>query len=292
MRCLKKRPRFVLCIVSGTNAAESDAQNTVDKNAQSVTTTTKRADVKKEVDPADITRVISGIKVLGGFNGHKGAKAVEVELRMGGQIHKGNEFLTMLNIQSAEKKAYPDQDDFGVREVRGRWFQVFDTDNATMSRLGYSVDLINRSNDDSDPIDNIVAAGVVGKIAVNKAYSIYPNVAIVSAFNKDKYKSVLGTRDGLGFQVNLFNSLYLNKKGTYVMINPQYSYIDFDSYISQNLMLEVQFGTPLTTDRRLWLAATYQENFSDVNSDNPALETRFRANDDTRHYRIGLSYYF
>ncbi len=247
-------------------------------------------------DPADVTKVLTALKVSVGTNSNDYDAAVEAELKIGGSFNKNNSFLTMISAQGATKDSAEsmDADDFDLREYRARWFQVFGTGMEGMPKAGYSIDYIDHSNDDSDPIDNIVAVGGVVKIPVLSNWVMYPNIAVVQANLKDEYK-INGSDDGKGFQLNIFNSIYLSKKGTYLMINPQYSWLDFDTYTTQDLLIETTFGMPLTESRKWWFSATYKETFSDVSFDNKSIampDVSYRVNDDKRQFRIGVTYIF
>ncbi|EEX92880.1 hypothetical protein VIOR3934_07408 [Vibrio orientalis CIP 102891 = ATCC 33934] len=249
-------------------------------------------DTNDAPDPADVTRVISSIKVAAGTNSNDNDFAIETEFKLGGSFNSDNNFLTMISINGANKDSDPYEDGFELREARARWFQVFGTGIGVMPKAGYSLDYIDRSNDDSEVIDNIIAAGAIFKVPVLKNWTVYPNVAAVQANVKDEYK-VPGSDDGVGIQVNIFNSIYLSKKGTYLMVNPQYSYIDFDNYTTQDLLIETILGTPISDNKRWWLNATYKETFSDIDSDNKFISSKsFKANDDKRQFRIGVTYYF
>lgn len=198
----------------------------------------------------------------------------------------------MLSVSGAEKEEDPFEDGFDLREMRARWFQAFGTGVDGLPKAGYSLDYIDRSNDDSDVVDNIIAVGGIVKVPVLSNWVIYPNVAVVQANMKDEYKYP-GTDDGTGVQVNLYNAIYLSKKGTYMMVSPQYSYLDFDGYVTQDLLLETTLGTPISNNRRWWLNFTYKETFSDFDSDSFGLDSKsLYANDDKRQFRAGITYYF
>ncbi|TON18050.1 hypothetical protein CGH62_26070, partial [Vibrio parahaemolyticus] len=73
----------------------------------------------------------------------------------------------------------------------------------------------------------------------------------------------------------------------------QYSYLDFDGYVTQDLLLETTLGTPISDNRRWWLNLTYKETFSDFDSDIFGLDSKsLYANDDKRQFRAGVTYYF
>ncbi|HIF9184416.1 TPA: hypothetical protein ACX6RJ_001723 [Photobacterium damselae] len=243
-------------------------------------------------DPADVTKVVTSFKLSAGTNSNNNDFALEGELKVGGSFNPDNNFLTMLSVTGAEKEEDSFEDGFDLREIRARWFQVFGTGLVGLPKAGYSLDFIDRSNDDSDVIDNIIAVGGIVKIPVLSNWVMYPNVAVVQANVKDEYK-IAGTDDGIGVQINLYNAIYLSKKGTYMMFNPQYSYLDFDGYVTQDLLLETVFGTPLTDNRRWWFNLTYKETFSDLSSDISSMPDKsMYANDDKRQFRAGVTYYF
>ncbi|MGR5280958.1 hypothetical protein [Photobacterium damselae] len=252
------------------------------------------ADNKKEdaPDPADVTKVVTSFKLSAGTNSNNNDFALEGELKIGGSFNPDNNFLTMISVTGAEKEEDPFEDGFDLREMRARWFQVFGTGLAGLPKAGYSLDFIDRSNDDSDVIDNIIAVGGIVKIPVLSNWVIYPNVAVVQANVKDEYK-IAGTDDGIGVQVNLYNAIYLSKKGTYMMFSPQYSYLDFDGYVTQDLLLETTLGAPISENRRWWFNLTYKETFSDLSSDISSMPDKsMYANDDKRQFRAGVTYYF
>ncbi|GAB3515152.1 hypothetical protein [Photobacterium alginatilyticum] len=251
-------------------------------------------DSERAPDPADVTRVLTSVRVFMGVNSDDNNIAGDIELKLAGSFNKDNNFLTMLEVSGAEKESDPFEDGFDLREIRGRWFQVFGTGNDVMPKVGYSLDVIDRSNDDSELVDNIYAIGGVAKVPVLSNYVMYPNIALVQANLKDEYKKVIsGSDDGQGIQLNVFNSVYLSKKGTYLMIIPQYTYLDFDSFKTQDLLVESRFGTPLTDDRSFWFEASYKETFSDIDSDTPAVsDVSFEARDDKRQFRVGVRYFF
>jgi hypothetical protein len=245
-------------------------------------------------DPADVTRVLTSLRVSVGTNSNDNDIVGETELKIGGSFNKDNNFLTLFEVQAAEKDRDPYEDGFDVRQIRGRWFQVFGTALSNIPKVGYSVDVIDRSNDDSESVDNIYALGGIIKVPVLDNWVMYPNIAAVQANLKDEYKSAMqGSDDGKGFQLNLYNSIYLSKSGTYLMISPQYSYLDFDSFTTQDLQLETIFGMPLTDNKRFWFVAKYSETFSDIDSDTPSVTNMsFKANDDKRQFRVGVTYIF
>ncbi|TOR23013.1 hypothetical protein CGG78_23790, partial [Vibrio parahaemolyticus] len=252
------------------------------------------ADDKKEdaPDPADVTKVVTSLKLSAGTNSNNNDIAFEGELKIGGSFNADNNFLAMLSVSGAEKEEDPFEDGFDLRETRARWFQVFGTGVDGLPKVGYSLDYIDRSNDDSDVVDNIIAVGGIVKVPVLSNWVVYPNVAVVQANMKDEYKYP-GTDNGTGVQVNLYNAIYLSKKGTYMMVSPQYSYLDFDGYVTQDLLLETTLGTPISDNRRWWLNLTYKETFSDFDSDIFGLDSKsLYANDDKRQFRAGVTYYF
>ncbi|WP_158134143.1 hypothetical protein [Photobacterium damselae] len=243
-------------------------------------------------DPADVTKVVTSFKLSAGTNSNNNDFALEGELKIGGSFSPDNSFLTMISATGAEKEEDSFEDGFDLREMRARWFQVFGTGLAGLPKAGYSLDFIDRSNDDSDVIDNIIAVGGIVKVPVLSNWVMYPNIAAVQANVKDEYK-IAGTDDGIGVQVNLYNAIYLSKKGTYMMVSPQYSYLDFDGYTTQDLLLEATLGTPITENRRWWFNLTYKETFSDLSSDISSMPDKsMYANDDKRQFRAGVTYYF
>lgn len=264
-------------------------------DAKTEATTEVAAESEKAVDPADITRVVTALKVSAGTNSNNNDLAIETELKIGGSFNKGNNFLTMISATVAEKDGAEskggDEEDMDVRELRARWFQVFATGVDWLPKAGYSLDYIDQSNDDSTAVDNIIAAGVIVKVPVLSNWVMYPNIAAVTANVNDVAKSS-GMDDGVGVQLNVFNAIYLSKAGSYMMINPQYSYIDFDNVVTQDLLVETTFGTPITDNKKWWFSATYKETFSDVNPENGKSKDSFKANDDKRQFRVGVTYYF
>jgi len=247
-------------------------------------------------DPADVTKVLTALKVQAGTNGKDNNPALEAELKIGGSFNKNNSFLTMISAMGAEKdsdKGKPNgEDDFDLREYRMRWFQVFGTGYAAIPKAGYSVDYIDHSNDDTDMIDNIIAVGGIVKVPVLSNWVMYPNLAAVQANVNNDAKNA-GVDDGKGFQVNVFNAIYLSKKGTYLMINPQYSWIDFDAFTTQTLLIETTLGMPLTDSKKWWFNATYKETLSKLDSDTAGLDDEsFKSDDDARQFRVGVTYVF
>lgn len=245
-------------------------------------------------DPADVTRLMSSLQVYVGTNSNDNDLAVQSIFNVGGSFNKDNQFLTMLSATVAEKESAEQsgyENGMDLREFRARWYQVFGTGYEWLPKAGYSLDYLDQSNDDSTSIDNIVAVGAISKIPVLSNWSLFPNVAVVKADVNNSAKRI-GMDDGTGMQLNLFNSIYLGKKGTYMMINPQYSYLDFDNVVTQDLLIETMIGTPLTDNKKWWLMGVYKETFSHVNNKGSHSSSSFKVADDKRQFRIGVTYYF
>jgi len=288
--------KFLLLSLTLAGSTSVLAAEKIDAKAETTTEVAAKSTENTDApDPADITRVVTSLKVSAGTNSNNNDLAIETELKIGGSFNPDNNFLTMISTTVAEKDGAEnsggDEDNMDLRELRARWFQVFATGADWLPKAGYSLDYIDQSNDDSTAVDSIIAAGVIVKIPVMSNWVMYPNLAAVTANVNDAAKSS-GMDDGVGMQLNVFNAIYLNKKGSYMMINPQYSYIDFDNVVTQDLLVETTLGTPISDNKRWWLSATYKETFSDVNPENAPSKNSFRANDDKRQFRVGVTYYF
>ena len=187
-------------------------------------------------DPADLTRPKTFVWAQAGYSKDKikGEKSYSTGVGkitggLSGNFTEKAQYMGLLE-QGFDRK--------GAANTRGRLFTTFDTGNSVMSRVGLSVDYIRHAKTK----DTTAAVGVIGKFDATEWLAFYPNLAAVEAkvgATKEKSK---------GYQFNLFTSVYLNDKGMYSMIMPQYTDLK-DVTVKK---LEVSLGAPLTADAKTW----------------------------------------
>ncbi|MCW7556353.1 hypothetical protein NX722_27715 [Endozoicomonas gorgoniicola] len=207
------------------------------------------ADEADQPDPADLTRPQTFIWVQGGGSETKADGKTRTGIGrisggLSGQFSETSQYLGLLE-QEFDKK--------GTANTRGRLFTTFDTGNSLVSKMGFSIDYIRHAKKK----DTTTALGVIGKVETPWEWvSIYPNIAAVETETKkgpkgDKVKS-------RGYQFTMFTSLYLNEKGMYSMIAPEYAKLK-DVTIKK---VEVSLGAPITEDAKTWwdVKLTYRKN--------------------------------
>ena len=196
------------------------------------------ADQSDAPDPADLTRPNTFIWIQGGASNNetnetKSSSGIgKVTGGVAGQLGSNASYLGLLE-QSFDNK--------GTANTRGRLFTTFDTGNSVLSKLGFSVDYIRHAKTK----DSTTALGVIGKLETPYNWlTFFPNLAAV------QFESTSGNnpQKSRGYQFNLFSSLYLNDKGLYAMVAPQYTSLK-DITIKK---MEVSLGAPLTADNATW----------------------------------------
>ena len=196
------------------------------------------ANEEGQPDPADLTRPKTFIWAqTGGSKVEAGGKynrtgVFKISGGLSGNFSETAQYMGLLE-QNFDKK--------GTANTRGRLFTTFDTGNSVMSKVGLSVDYISHAKTKN----TTTALGVIGRVETPWEWvTFYPNLAAVEAKmgkKDDKVKSK-------GYQFNLFTSLYLNDKGMYSMLMPQYTKLK-DATVKK---MEVTMGAPLTADAKTW----------------------------------------
>ncbi|HAS6182147.1 TPA: hypothetical protein RQL13_001680 [Vibrio vulnificus] len=240
-------------------------------------------------DPGDHTKVSSVINLTYGKQsfGEQDNDFAQIQGQVSGKKSNENLFLGQLTVQGREGGKVGSED-FNLSQVRARYFEVSHTDWEHAPMVGVSLDYIETSFTDAVS-DRLFAIG--GLIRVNtpfKNWLSFPILAAAVGKNNNTY-SRLGLVDdySYGVQFNFLNSIYLNKNGTHIQVNPQFSSLDFGGSVGtvNQLQLDLAFQAPFTDDRKHWGKVTYTEFFDDT-------EQSFGHNRQGTELKFTYSYYF
>jgi len=233
----------------------------------------------KTVDPADLTQVNTFLWAQGGNNDYTITGGVA------GNITEDISYLGLLEHSRSWKRDFGNKDD----KTRVRLFGVHNVDWGFISAVGLSADYIhghkNKHTDGGNIKSNMQAYGVIAKIETGLDWlSLYPNIAYVnSKVSLDGSPRGDFKLNSEGYQANLFASIYLDDKGKYLMVQPQYT----NTKHFENQKIEVSYGQPISSDKKWWVdvKAGYEKDKAKFNNTSHNLDSQSTI-------KLGLSYYF
>jgi len=165
--------------------------------------------------------------------------------------------------------------------IRFRLFVVDKVDIGVIDSIGLSVDYIDISKNISIKDSQMVAYGAIVKIDTGLAWlDLFPNIAYVTSETTLRDDEDIKSN---GYQLNIFASIYLDTKGKYLMLLPQYT----NTTYTETKKMEIEYGQPLSSDMKWWFNTTlsYEEDrlYDDGNTEDL---------DAVKTVKLGVIYYF
>ncbi|WP_028863122.1 hypothetical protein [Psychromonas aquimarina] len=242
-------------------------------------------------DPSDLTSTNSFASGIVSNDGE-----ISVMGGIAGSYSPGNNFIGLLEHKSATKTS---DDGRLAQDTRLRYFQVIDIDAGIMPQIGFSVDYMkswkmSETNDQSAGSD-IAALGAIAKIKTPwESFSLFPNIAYVQG--KAEVGSADAELDLKGYQVNLFGSLAIGNSGDYLILQPQYMFLDAEARDGKSASGDVctfkmksGYGAPVDDAGKWWaeLSHTYTRTDAQLFRFDGAQLT-----DNDHLFELAVSYYF
>jgi len=222
------------------------------------------------ISPADLTQVKTFLW------GQLGNEEYTLSGGLSGNITPTLNYLALLQYS----RSY-DRGDDKSDNLRVRLFGVDKVNFGFIDSVGVSIDYIDIEKNVAIKDSQLVAYGAIVKIDTGVNWlDIFPNIAYVTS------KTRLEDGEDIqsdGYQVNLFASVYLDTKGKYLMLLPQYT----NTKYTEIKKMEMEYGQPLSTDMKWWFntTLTYEENKLEYNGVSEEL-------DPLKSIKVGVIYYF
>jgi len=221
------------------------------------------------ISPADLTQVKSFAWL------ETGSREFTARAGFSGEFTKDFKYLALIGHTRSYERG-DEKDD----KTRVRLFAVHKVSWEPISYVGASIDYIKSYDNNLIDNANTTAYGTIAKIETGVEWIVlFPNVAYITSDVTFKDNKKLKSK---GYLLNLFASIYLDRNGKYIMLQPQYSNTEY----LDTKKIEVSYGQPISNDMKWWLTfkAGYEKNEIDY--------LGIKDSDTKEELKIGLIYYF
>lgn len=208
-----------------------------------------------KVDPSDLTAVSTS-----GYVGMSNQGDVKLSGSFGFGLDNGQ--MAMATVEGS-------LDDEGqYKDSRAQYFHVFNTGNTSVPRVAASLDIIDNSN------FTTAAVGAIGMFNPGiENFVIFGRVgAMVGQYDKD-FTRLMGETDQdiVGGMAAAYLSWKPGADGTYLMLSPEYTYMDGDIETS-TLKTSLTVGTPLSSDGKRWGQFKIENTYGSMKSSNTKID--------------------
>ncbi|WP_163132737.1 hypothetical protein [Agarivorans sp. Alg241-V36] len=194
-----------------------------------------QASSEEAIDPSNLTQVSTSA-----YLGLSNKGDVKMSASLGLSLKNGQMAMGTLEGSMDNEGNYNDS--------RLQYFHVFSTENMSVPRVAASLDIIDNAN------FTTAAIGGVAMFNPNiESLTIFGRVGLLAGSYDDSFASMMGesNTDVLGGMAAAYFSWKPGKDGTYLMLSPEYTYMDGDIETSI-LKTSVTLGTPLSNDSKRW----------------------------------------
>lgn len=132
-------------------------------------------------------------------------------------------------------------------DSRLQYFHVFNLDDQVVPKVAVSLDVID------NPTMTVGALGTVVAVTPVERFSMYLRAEVLGGEYSDEFIQEFGVTDksALGGIAAGYFTLKTGSDGSYVMLAPEYTYVDGDIE-SSTLKTSLRFGTPMNNAKTHW----------------------------------------
>jgi hypothetical protein len=193
-------------------------------------------ETEAKIDPSDITAVNT--------SGYLGLNN-QGDLKLSTSISLTNGGSSSMSMGTLEASI---DNQGNYKDSRLQYFQVFSTTNSVAPKVAASIDIIDNQN---------FTTGALGAVSmVNpgvKNLMGFARVGVLGGKYDSDFTRMMGESDEgiVGGMAAIYLSYKTGEDGTYIMLNPEYTYLDGSidtSIVKTSLIL----GTPISSDGKKW----------------------------------------
>jgi hypothetical protein len=147
------------------------------------------------------------------------------------------------------------------KDARAQYFHVFNFENSLVPKVAASFDLIDNAS------MTTAALGAVVAITPAEKFSMYLRGGVLGGEYSDALTSQFNVSDNstVGGMASGYFTLKTGNDGTYVMINPEYTYAGGDIETS-TLKTSLRVGTPMNAAKTHWGEFRVENTYGTIES--------------------------
>lgn len=203
---------------------------------------------EEDHDPSDIARATTSFTVGATNNGD-----VKGMLTYGFGVTDTQQGMVAVEGNMNQEGKYNDS--------RIQYFHVFNFENPTVPKIAASIDMIDNAS------MTTAALGAVVAITPVEQFSMYLRGGVLAGEYSDAMTNQFNVSDdsAVGGMAAGYFTLKTGQDGTYVMLSPEYTYVDGDIETS-TLKSSVRIGTPMNAAMNHWGEFRLENTYGSVKS--------------------------